>query len=62
MSKWILIVIYDINIWLLITPPLHQTGDNGWQCRAELRNDTPLHCEKNKLSLQKNTRRKVSDH
>jgi hypothetical protein len=24
MSKWILIVIYDINIMLLITPPLSQ--------------------------------------
>jgi hypothetical protein len=22
-----------------------------WQCRAELRNDTPLHCQKNNLSL-----------
>ncbi len=24
MSKWILIVIYEINIWLLITLPLRQ--------------------------------------
>jgi hypothetical protein len=32
-----------------------------WQCRAELRNDTPLHCQKNKLSLQKTTRRKGAD-
>jgi hypothetical protein len=23
----------------------------GWQCRAWLRNDTPLHCQKNNLSL-----------
>jgi len=22
-----------------------------WQCRDELRNDTPLHCQKNNLSL-----------
>jgi len=25
----------------------------GWQRRAELRNDTPLHCQKNNLSLHK---------
>jgi hypothetical protein len=46
MSKWILIVIYDINILLLITPPLRQTGANGWLCRAWLRNDTPSTAKK----------------
>jgi hypothetical protein len=53
MSKWILIVIYDINIWLHITPPLHQRlsrfigiGLSGWQCRAWLRNDSPCTAKK----------------
>jgi hypothetical protein len=60
MSKWILMVIYDINIWLLITTPLRQVypdssgSDNlGRQSRAGLRNDEPLHCQINNLNLHK---------